>query len=291
MEKVTMLIKINNYEILNFESDTLLYTKSGITKINSLPISSLLEKLENLKTQTLSENNLFEIIEQYNIDPQEALSFLKNTNTIQSIKGNPHYSKATLYLDWKCTTDVQAAISELPKKNIILASMKNNDYPDNIAELFIISTLDLHPMKLREFYFEICKRNPDSAIILGYFIENKYHLSQPFIPTTGNPCAFCSIDKVRNTERVRPGISQWAKIVNFCSDRTLALPQPAPTLLQRSLILGLILKKIDLYTSPQDIPSTQDSNILTTTLDLETGEITNEIFPHWSMCHCLRIKQ
>ncbi|MNM50331.1 YcaO-like family protein [compost metagenome] len=36
MEKVTMLIKINNYEILNFESDTLLYTKSGITKINSL---------------------------------------------------------------------------------------------------------------------------------------------------------------------------------------------------------------------------------------------------------------
>ncbi|MNJ34883.1 hypothetical protein D3C77_296090 [compost metagenome] len=116
MEQAAMLIKVNNYEILNFETDTLLYTKSGITKLNSSPITSLLSELEEFKAQTLSRSNLIEIIEQYNLNPQETLSFLNNTYTIQSVNAKTHYSTARLYLDWNCTNDVQQVISELSKK-------------------------------------------------------------------------------------------------------------------------------------------------------------------------------
>lgn len=286
-----MLIKINNYEILNFAPDTLLYTKSGITRLNSPNITSLLSDLENLKTQILPKENLENLIKKHNLEPQEAFSFLMNTNTLQNIKNKPHYSHATLYLDWKLNTEIKAAISETKSNKInIEEKIEGTPIPVNESKLFIITTLDLHPIKLRKFYFEICNKNPESAFILGYYIEDKYHLSQPFIPVTGNPCAFCSIDKIRNMEKLRPGISQWAKVLDFCFDRTLTIPRPTPTILQRTLILGLIQKKINLYTSLQDPMFTQDMTTLGTTLNLESGEITDEAFPHWSMCQCLRMK-
>lgn len=241
---MNMHIKVNNYEILNLEADTLIYSKCGITKINSKPLTSLLADLKPLENKILQDEHFQFLLSTYSLDHGDTLEFLIATATLQRVKKQPHYTNATVYYDWDCNNQLQELICKKTTENVEFKKLDHlSTTHKNQKQLIIIATFNVHPNTLRDAYFKISTSNPESAIIFGYFIENKYHLSQPYIPTTGNPCAFCQIDKITNFETLRPGTSQWAKLLKFCFSPPLAIPQSTPSVLQHSLILGLILKK------------------------------------------------
>ncbi|PWB35883.1 hypothetical protein DCO48_00040 [Pseudomonas sp. SDI] len=107
-----MPIKINNYELLNFEPDTLLLTKSGITKPNETPIKSLLSELATLKNQSIAEQQLDTIIANHFDTPRIALDFLLDTVTIQRAAKAPYYRKETLYFDTEPISQAKGIFSD-----------------------------------------------------------------------------------------------------------------------------------------------------------------------------------
>lgn len=287
-----MQIRINNYEILNFDTDTLLYSEKGITKIHSPNLERALRAIKETHLPETTTGQLNRVFQEHNLEPDEVLEFLKQVLTISQIKENPYFNKAHIYHDWEITSELTKYITKNTNATISLTKL-NYDTPIIPAQktFFVLSSLTLNPSKLRDLYFKTCRENTDCAICIGFISGNCFHLTEPFVPEIGNPCAFCVIDRIISYETQRPGFSLWTKMLNFCQTNRISLPPQPLDPLQLTLILSAIVKSITTLTTSQPRKVTQDSTLQSTTLNLESGFITKQSTSHWLMCECLRLNQ
>ncbi|MNO76208.1 hypothetical protein D3C76_672790 [compost metagenome] len=159
----------------------------------------------------------------------------------------------------------------------------------DINSLLIIVSLKQNLQPIRKTYFDLAKKINEGCLCVGYLKGNTFSITQPYLPDIGNPCFFCTIDRIQHYEKQAHSTNPWSRMLLFCSEHKIDLPSPPITALQRALILGLISDRINLYTGHKIQQCFQDNALTSTSINLSSGEITEDIYPHWPMCECMRI--
>ena len=142
--------------------------------------------------------------------------------------------------------------------------------------------------KIKDLYFKLAALSPQSAISVAYFTGTNFCISQPYIHEIGNPCHFCTIDRLSSYESTTESKNAWSKLLSFCRLKELAIPSKKLTLLQKNLALGLLIQQIKLYTEDDSNLKYQDSALQSASIDLTNGSISEDSAPHWFLCRCLR---
>lgn len=281
-------IKVCNYEILNFEVDPLVYTSTGITRITSAGIFSVLKEILKEKNQEIPYARLKKIFRAENIVAEDAMSFLEKINILGEVSATPYLKKAVIYCDWVISSaliDVieRAGLNQIEVRKLEDVSLQQSDEP----ALLILATLKLDVQKMQSIYFDLRNKNPFSAISLGFSNGSHFHLTEPHIPRVGNPCAFCTINRVIHYEKMMPSQHQWSKLLEFCSSNDVALPKIESDEFKDTLIMMLLVKVSKKMIFSCDAKTTQDETLQSITIDLENGRTTNVASAHWPICRCL----
>lgn len=282
-------IKICNYEILNFEQDPLVYTSVGVTKITNEGIFNALKEIVKKKGQAVTRASLTRIFKQESVAVDSAISFLKDINVLGEEEAVPALKKAVIYCDWPIGAELVELIRGEGRNKIELRKLDDVSLERSAEPVFfIIATLKLDVSKLQAVYFELCSLNPLSAISLGFSNGSHFHLTEPYIPSLGNPCAFCTINRVIYYEGMMPSQHQWSKLLAFCCDKGIPLPAIDSDGFKKLLIMMLLARSSKKMIFPRTAKTTQDETLQALTIDLESGRVTDVPSVHWPICHCLR---
>lgn len=287
-----MQLTFSEYDILNLPRESLLVSSNGISKVNS---PQLLSALQELKTQhgTLIEKTQFnKIILNHKLAPKETYQFLENAIGLKPRPTDIYFKKALIIHDWKDHQEFETIINQELKceHQVILEHDALVSHVKNKAYFIKIICTQYNHAKLKKLYFDLADSAPLSAICVGYLSGDLFHISQPYVANIGNPCHFCTIERQINYEKCRSTSNSWSALLSFCNERNIATPSQNLNLLQRNLALGAIVQKIKLHTEHGAGFRHQDNTLTSTTIDLSTGAITEELHPHWHSCNCLRSK-
>lgn len=288
-----MHLKIHNYEMLNFESQKLIISEKGISKINSDPLWSVLRELQESQDGTITDAALNELIIKNELPNPTTRNFLNTAIKIQNHLKNPYFEEVLIIHNLKNATPLSKILSEevtrkckiIPISKLNIERLKNK----RIFLHFFCEQYDYHT--LHNNFFEISEKLPQAALCVSYFTADSFCVSQPFIPETGSPCHFCAIDRISSYEDYTSSNNSWTKLLRFCKKNSIVTPAKELSLLQRSLAYGLLVQRINFYTTQHMSRRYQDSVFSSATINLHTGEITEEIVPHWFLCTCLRDKK
>jgi McbB family protein len=132
---------------------------------------------------------------------------------------------------------------------------------------------------------------PDCGASVGFISGNHFHLTEIHIPAIGNPCAFCTLDRIAHYESLRTSQHHWSKIWSFCHNNNIDLPRAQVNDLHTALIVGTLTSFTTRYTQAPKVKTTQDQVLLSRTINLETGVTSEDISVHWPLCQCLGVKQ
>lgn len=285
-----MKLSIQNYNLLNFNNDNVVISQKGVSRVNSPALLEVIRRLNNRSSVT--DHELFRLFSEFNLDQLEAYQSLENILDLKMEKEVIYFKEVIVAHDWEdpaqfeslllgeltCSTSV-CKISELAQRitggvcSYIVLACKNYEYSE-----------------LKETYFQITANHPENAISICYSNGDNYVIGQPYFPTIGNPCHFCSIDRLINHETYKPSQNTWSSLLNFCRSKHIPVPSPHQSLYQKSLIIGAIIQKIKLITGASGICRFQDNILQETNLTLSNGHVSESSTSHWCMCDCLRVK-
>lgn len=287
-----MQLTFSEYDILNLSREPLLISSNGVSKINSLQLLSVLQELKTQHGTSIKKTLFNKIISDHKLAQKETYLFLENAIGLKPRPAEIYFKKVLITHDWKDHQELKTIINQELKCEhaIILEHDTLVNYAKNKAYFIKIICTEYNYAKLKKLYFDLADSAPLSAICVGYLSGGLFHISQPYIASVGNPCHFCTIERQINYERRKNTQNNWSALLSFCSERNIATPSQNLTLLQRSLALGAIVQKIKLHTEHGAGFRHQDNTFTSTTIDLSTGAITEELSPHWHSCNCLRSK-
>ncbi|HEK1684571.1 TPA: McbB family protein [Pseudomonas putida] len=283
-------IRVHNYEILNFEPTPIIFSATGFTKIHETKIINILQKLKEAPSNYIDTKKLEQLATNEKLQPIPAIEFLKSIKIIEEKTSHPYFNSATLFTDIPISQEIAA---HLKYSNISINPSKSSpcDIPDGRSkEIFIFAFLKINPNQLREAYIKILDRNPTCGAVIGFASGNFFHLTECHLPSIGNPCAFCTLDRVAYYERLKPSHHHWSKIWSFCQLNDIDLPTANIDALQKSLILGMLTVFVSKMTEAPKFKITQDRVLASRTLNLETGHIIEDTSIHWPFCQCLEPK-
>lgn len=284
-------IRIYNYEILNFEAEPLIFSASGFTKITDPKITKALERIEKIHAKYITKDNLALILEDANLHPASAIKFLESLSILGETTEPPYFQNAIIYHDLDISEPLK---NHLKKKLHGKLEIKNlsryEPHHTGVPTLFVLVCLKLRPESIRTMYTELMALNPESGASIGFISANHFHLTEAYLPSIGNPCAFCTLDRVAHYETLRTSQHHWSKVWTFCHNNKLDLPKIEIDELQVALVLGSILTFINKFLEAPKRKSTQDQTFLSKTINLDTGAITEDISIHWPLCQCLGSK-
>lgn len=281
-------IKICNYEILNFEQDPLVYSSAGITKITDDGLFNALKEIVKKRGQAVTRASLKRIFKRERVSVDSAISFLKNIKVLGEEEAAPALKKAVIYCDWPIGADLVELIRNEGKNKIELRKIADVSLECSAEPVFfIIATLKLDVSRLKDVYFGLCNKNPLSAISLGFSNGSHFHLTEPYVPSLGNPCAFCTINRVIYYEGMMPSQHQWSKLLAFCSNKEIPLPAIDSDGFKKLLIMMLLARSSKKMILPQVAKTTQDETLQALTIDLESDQVTHVPSVHWPICNCL----
>ncbi|WP_449431833.1 McbB family protein [Pseudomonas putida] len=285
-------LKICNYEILNFESDPLIYSSHGITKITDTHLAQALRKINERNKNEASIEFIQETLSREGLCVESAIEFLKSIAVLAHDTPQPYLQRTIVFCDWQLTPNMPNISDTLNPMKIEIRDLDYTYLPEHkIPTFFILLTRALDHKKLRTTYRKIVENNSASAISIGIISGNYFHLTEPFIPAIKNPCAFCTIDRIIHYETIKPSHHRWSRLLVFCQKRDLPLPTIEVEALHNALIFGTVLKAAKRLTTPHTVKTTQDKTLQSLTVNLETGYIKEEPSVHWWMCDCLEISK
>jgi len=285
------MLNIQSYEILNFPGGNLVVSKRGVSKISSPPLLAALAKLKSYKNISKEEFN--EILSEHGLNPEAAYKFLEKTLSIRESVGDVYFEKTIVAHDWSENSDFEELLrSEVDtplEVREISGSLK--DVVLNKKYYIVIACMNYDYDFIKKIYFDIVSVAPDSAISVCFRTGNAYYISQPYLPKIGNPCHFCSIDRLINYEDYHSSRNTWSKLLQFCKGQHIAVPTNPLNILQRSLVVGAIIKKIKLLTSSERECRYQDNILQDSHVDFNGNFVRDVSASHWYMCDCLRVQK
>lgn len=282
-----MNLNIQNYEILNFPSGNLLVSRRGVTKVNSRSLLAALRKLQNYSC--ISKVELDCMLSEHELNPIAAFEFLEKTISISEVTSDLYFEKTIVAHDWNDGGDLERLLkSEITtplevREDIdsLLGSVVNRKY----YIVILCSNYDYDHIK--KIYFNLARVAPESAISIGYRTGGSFCISQPYLPNLGSSCHFCNVDRMMNYESYKASENHWSKVLNFCKGKHIAVPVNSLSVLQRSLVVGALIKKIKLLTSPDAERRYQDNILQETHVDFNGAFVRDVSVSHWHMCDCL----
>ncbi|WP_081669726.1 McbB family protein [Pseudomonas taiwanensis] len=281
-------LRVYNYEILNFEREPMVFSSTGFTKITEPKIIRALQQIENTQSKYIEHNDLEHIFKTENLDPRSALNFLKSLSIIGENAETPHFQETIIYHDLEIPPTLKKYYEEKYNNTIKIEKIEHFETPPpHTPRLFVFACLKLRPESIRTIYTGLMKGNPDHGASIGFISNNHFHLTEVHVPSIGNPCAFCTLDRVAYYETKRISQHPWSKVWAFCCQNRYDLPKASIDDLQTSLILGTIISFTNKLTHAPKFRQTQDQTLLSRTIDLETGAVTEEVSVHWPFCQCL----
>lgn len=281
-------IRIYNYEILNFDPEPVIFSAAGFTRITEPKLVTALNHLTEFNSQLIHHNELQDLLTKNSLEPEPTIEFLKSLSIIKESQQPPHIERIVLWLDWELPSAVEDWLVECSGGLLSIVhncqlSTENRVNPT----LFILAHSKLKPASARKTYFELAKNNPDGAISIGFISNHYFHLTEPYVPSIGNPCAFCTLDRIAHYETIRGSNHQWSQIWKFCNTSNVDLPRTHLNPLQSALILGAIGDFASRFTHLPKSGITQDAFLLSKTLNLTDGSLIEESSIHWPLCECI----
>ena len=281
-------LRIYNYEILNFDAQPTVFSSTGFTRITDPKIAQALEHITERQSKHIQQHELEQILESESLQPESALRFLKSISIIGEATRLPHFKNVIACIDWEISDTLKNHIERNPENKIqIIKTSELNTNIHTTPTLFFLAYLKLKPEELRKTYSELSKNNPDCGISVGFVSNNFFHITETYIPSLGNPCAFCTLDRIAHYENLRASQHHWSKIWSFCQSNNIDLPTTPINDLQRTLILGTITTFANKFTDFQKSRFTQDQALLSRTLNLTDGTFTEDSSIHWPLCQCI----
>ncbi|WP_123343125.1 McbB family protein [Pseudomonas brassicacearum] len=285
-----MKLSLSNYELLNFERSNAIVSEKGIARVDSPAMLKLLKELKSVECITKSDLN--ELFANHNLEPTNAYNFLSSAIRINTAKDLNYFKSTLIAHNWGKTSNLEKILSS-EIEHLSTCSLEDLDlYTSYKEERYIIMLCSKYNYtEIKKLYFSSAKKWPKSAISVCYGSADLFHISQPYIPEIGNPCHFCTIDKLISNEIHSPSVNTWSKLLNFCKGKNINLPITKPTLLQESLILGAIARVSRLVSGTMPSQKYQDNIFQTTTINLSNGHISQASATHWHLCDCLGAKK
>lgn len=291
LESNSMKLNIQSYEILNFPSGNLLVSKRGVSKINSLSLLAALSKLQSYTS--ISKAELNDVLSEHGLNPEAAYKFLEKAISIKEAIGDLYFEKAIVAHDWGENSDLERLL-----KSEITTPLEVREDLDSLSDsvlnnrcYIVILCKNYDYDRVRKIYFKLADVAPGSAISIGYRTGGSYCISQPYLPRIGNPCHFCNVDRLIDYEGYKSSKSHWSKLLKFCKSKHIAVPTDPLSILQRSLVVGALIRKIQLLTSPDAERRFQDNILQETHVDFKNAFVRDVSASHWYMCDCLRLER
>ncbi|MCU0126568.1 McbB family protein [Pseudomonas vlassakiae] len=281
-------LRIFNYEILNFDQEPMVFSSTGFTKITEPKIIRALQTMGATHAKYINLHELEQIFETESLEPKSALNFLESLSILGKKVEPPHFQKVIIYHDLDISTPLKDFYEKKHNSTITFKKIEQFEVLNHsIPTLFIFACLKLRPDAIRSHYTRIMKENPEHGASIGFISNHHFHLTEVHVPSIGNPCAFCTLDRVTYYESKRASQHPWSKVWAFCCRNNYDLPKTDVDDLQTSLILGTIISFTNKLTLAPKFKYTQDQVLLSKTIDLDTGATTEEISTHWPFCQCL----
>lgn len=280
-------LRIYNYEILNFDAQPTVFSSKGFTRIDDPKLVNTLHHMIERQSTEITQHELTTILESESLQPQKAISFLKAISIIGEPRQPPHFKNVTVCIDWEIPDTLKEHIEQRPNNKIKIIKtpqLNTNKHPN--PTLFVLACSKLKPDELRTNYTNLLKNNPDCGISVGFISNHFFHLTETHIPSIGNPCAFCTLDRIAHYESVRASQHHWSRIWSFCQSNNIDLPKTTLDEWQSTIILGTIASFTNKLTHFQKSKVTQDQILRSRTLNLTDGSFTEDCSIHWSLCQC-----
>lgn len=285
-----MNLKIHNYDILNFETNNIVISEKGVATVNSPSLLEIFKKLQSRKN--ISEEELLNLFHTYKLDTKEAHTSLQAIIGLREEIGSSYFGNVIVVHDWESECQLKTLIgSELPETTIVYHRLGEKIIATEKTNTFLVMLCTNYDYtKIKKSYFDFSSSNPRSAISVAYTAGDQFIISQPYIPSLGKPCHFCTIDRMIENEAHRPSTNTWSRLLNFCRKNRASLPASKLSLFQQTLIIAAIIQKIKLINTHNDQLRYQDNILQETTTCLSTGRTSETSTAHWSMCDCLRME-
>jgi len=286
-----MMINIQNYEILNFPTDDLIVSKRGVSRINSPALLAALTKLKNYKN--ISRVTFDEILSDHGLNPDYAYGLLEKALSITEDFSGLYFEKTIVAHDWGRNTELENLLRSEINTPLELSEISGSlvDVVSNKKYYIVIVCMNYDYDFIKKTYFDLVTAAPESAISVCYSVGNSYCISQPYLPKVGNPCHFCSVDRLINYEGYQSSRNAWSKLLQFCRSKHIAVPTSPLNVLQRSLLVGALIRKIKLLTSSDSELRYQDNILQETHVDFASTLVREASVAHWYMCDCLRLQK
>lgn len=284
------MIRVHNYEILHFDSNPLIHSNSGVTKITNKGMARALQALEKYRETDITIRTIKDIFIKENIQIKHAIRFLQTIAILGNAQANPYFQSVRIFCEWPISHQITHHIEKASRGKIEIMPtgfIEHIPKATDAPTLFIAALSQLTPCRLRAQYYEFLKMHPSCGISVGFISGNHYHITEPYIATIKNPCAFCTIDRIIHYENLRKSQHPWSRLVAFCDSTGIPLPTREIDELQKALILGAIIKLGTRFMNNQKIRYTQDRVLRATTINLDNGYITEDPSVHWPLCKCL----
>ena len=286
-----MKLHMQNYEILNFPTDNLVISEKGITKINSPSLLAALNKLQSHRV--ISKTKLKEILSDHGLNPESAYDFLEKALSIKEAISNLYFEKTIVAHDWGESSDLERLL-----KSELTTHLEIHKISEALKKVvskkrcyIVILCMNYDYDAIKKLYFDLVDIAPESAISICYRAGNSYCISQPYMPKIGNPCHFCSINRLINYEDHQSSKNTWSKLLQFCKSRHIAVPAKPLNILQQALVVGALIKKIKLLTNTGNEHRYQDNILQETHIDFKGAYSRDISTSHWYMCDCLRLQK
>ena len=284
------MIRIYNYELLNFNNEKIIISEKGISKINSSSLWNTLLDLQSIVENDIQDEHLDQLIEKHDLPIDETKSFLQsivrfNVRTVEN-----YYDEVFIIHDMNDVGQMKKTIGdEFERKPTFIHF--NEFAIDKVKQernFIHFHCENYNYSNLKSTYFRLAGALPMSAFSVSHFTNNSFNFSQPYLPEISNPCHFCEVDRACHYEEVNAGSNNWIKLLQFGKERKISVRVKNPSALHKALALGLLSQRIKLYTNNRGGSRYQDSIFSAAKINLNDGRITEENIPHWYLCRCLR---
>lgn len=286
---------IHQYALVNSSRANLLISQNSSINLSD---ESMIRFIRNLgggkKAQYASEDQIYEKLKEYDIDPDAGLDFLHSAGIIESVNDsrdeNFPFSSVSLITD---SNDIQFLVDGMLDDGINFTSKsKIHDYknlkPVNNS-LIVIYLEDYSSLSIRKIYNEFSKIE-GVAFIQAYYMKNEFKVDGFYSPSLGTPCHYCHLGRWRSREKrsFSMDTTSWSDVMDFLESQDLSIPPSIPLqITDKYFSLHILRRKLQ---SLAGIPLTRvhlDEFCSSISANLIRCEINSEPLPHWHSCDCL----
>ncbi|MBK3430516.1 MULTISPECIES: McbB family protein [unclassified Pseudomonas] len=285
-----MNIAIPNYQILNFETESLVISDAGISKVHSRPILKALRQIQ--MSRALTKDELDEILADNGLNAASAFEFLEKIIPFTAAK-ELYFEKTIVVHSWEGT----AAIEDLFRQELS-GVVEFKDFSSDIVSslagfrCFIVLLCHSYDYEgLKKIHFDLAKISPASAISVCWPMGGFFCIGQPYISEVGNPCHFCTVDRLIHNESVKRVKNNWASALAFCKNEHVNVPFKKLSLYQELVVIGAIISNVKFFTESGVLRKYHDDVLCSSYVQLSDGRIFQESSSHWYICDCLEVRK